>query len=122
VRNKPTKKIDIYTKTEGSSWLFTTLKQTAEFFASKLAEVPPEFQDVAVCDISSSSDSWGGSDLEIEIYYYRPMTDEEMAHSKDEARRYREQHALAMEMTERAEFERLKAKFMPSASSPDVSS
>ena len=85
-------------------------EKPAEFLAwwrAKIDQIPQEFLPSALVYITSSCDHQGDHSPKIEITYSRPETSDEEAE-----RLRREEIELAKRQRwERAEFERLKAKF-----------
>ncbi len=72
-----------------------------------LSDVPAEFRDSVNIDISSTGGYEGSHYAYIEIYYYRPETDEEM----DERIRQETDSLAKYENNERQKYAELKAKF-----------
>jgi hypothetical protein len=56
-----------------------SIKQLIGWLTDKLQEVPPEYADTAKFEIESVGGYEGEHHSEIELYYHRPETDEEMA-------------------------------------------
>lgn len=76
-----------------------------------LEDVPEEFRDSVVVELEHEGDYDGPGYAEFHIYYDRDETDEELADRENERIARQESEARAQEGRERAEFERLKAKF-----------
>lgn len=73
-----------------------------------LGEIPHEHQSAAVIEFESDYES---SRVAMSIYYDRPLTEEEIEAEGQEARKRIEARKRDHDATERAEWERLKAKF-----------
>lgn len=85
-----------------------TLVGAIEWLNGLLAEVPAEYRDSVKFDL----DPGGYEDsATLEIWYERPMTAEEIAEEDERNRASMERFKAQREADERAQFERLRAKF-----------
>lgn len=75
------------------------------------ASIPPEFRRDAICDIDSVLSFEDSHYATIEVYYYRRETAEEISDRIQRDENFRRHAQVAQEESERAEYERLKAKF-----------
>lgn len=90
-----------------SDWPGEAAHDCMEWFAAKLAEIPPEFKASAQIEIGSASGYEGDHSGCIEITYERPETDREAAE-----RLYKENHAARnKEARDRQTLATLKAKY-----------
>lgn len=93
----------------GLSWTLLDLtRMAAEFQAS----VPADLRDEIVFSVGAAR-GWGDDGVYpiLRVYYVRPETDEEMAERLASEAEVRLAKARQREREERAEFERLKAKY-----------
>lgn len=91
----------------GSDLPWGSLPEAIEFLKSKLEEIPPEYRAASLFEIEDGSDGYGSIWVEMRVVYQRPETDDEMQSRLVTAKRQR----ISAEALQRAEYERLKAKF-----------
>jgi predicted metal-dependent hydrolase len=87
------------------------LSEVIAWLQRQLESIPPEMRHTAILSLDTQSDYDGPSYATYEITYERPETDEEWAARKVDVERRAELWAKRREAAERAEFDRLSAKF-----------
>ena len=85
-----------------------TLVGAIEWLNGLLAQVPAEYRDSVKFDLYPGGYEDGAT---LEIWYERPMTAEEIAEEDERNRASMERFKAQREADERAQFERLRAKF-----------
>ncbi len=92
----------------------TALPDAIEWLNELLESVPPEYRDQTAFVVELERGHYDESDsLTFDIYYDRPETDGELATRLAESAAYAAARQREQESRERAEFERLNAKFGP---------
>ncbi|WP_029581915.1 hypothetical protein [Bradyrhizobium sp. URHD0069] len=74
-----------------------TVVEVIEWLRGLLEVVPPEYRASARVDLDSVGGYEGEHHSEIEVYYERPETDEEMRAREDKTRQYFENEAARLE-------------------------
>lgn len=70
-----------------------TVVEVITWLQETLETIPPEFRECAKLDVDSVGGYEGEHHTEVEIYYIRPETDQEMAQRIDQRRQYLEGEA-----------------------------
>lgn len=107
-KSVPVKRIEV-NESQVSSYVFRYGGKLEDYRAA-LAElesfVPQGYHDSIYTDVEAYDD-YGSPSVYCKIYYYRPMTPEEIADEKAEKKK----HELEMQERRRKQFEALKAEF-----------
>lgn len=94
----------------GCNWRPDNVVGLIQWLTAKLEEVPAEYRDRVTIEFVGGADAYGeNSDVHECIYYNRPPTPEEIDADLNAAHIRKEK----LEAQERAEYEKLKAKFEP---------
>ena len=94
----------------GDSYKDGTLNRVIESLLALRAQVPKEYRETARCGFGMRS-QYDSSYVTIEVSYSRPETDAEWAARRANVEHRRQVYADQLAALERAEFDRLKAKF-----------
>lgn len=95
----------------GYSDISWTIPETIKWLQELLAKVPPEHHAASRFEISSDDNYGDGNITALNIYFDRPMTDEETAARKAEEQARREMAAARQRADEIATYEALKRKY-----------
>lgn len=101
-------KITVFDKQQyDAEWPSEDAIEFIAFFQEKLASIPEEFRSSAIIEVDSISGYEGSSYASINIYYYRPETEEEVKVRESKA----QNKAELLRQRELKQLEELKRKY-----------
>ena len=103
-------KVVVYKNDDVSGVLPSNPKDFLAWWSEKFEGIPKEFMSEAVIDVDTHQSHWG-VDINVEVYYWRKKTPEELGAERLSKERGERAYLRNLEICEREDLARLKAKY-----------